>query len=220
MACFQVFTFCSFYVWKISSGDIPNSMRCSLSARTTPQPWWNRGGTLVEPWWNPGATLVQPSWNLTSAPPRTTPEPLWAETPKLSAVVEKHSFSVAIPRVAKIPHWTIPACGVGAIEARFSDVEHRGQAAVPAAAQPVGEGQSPAPAALCALDKRGSPPPEGPNLDSQVAAFSINVSGFWGKVDGQKQQLAIQEDLIICAPAYTLLWVCVFLFDGTFSGLV
>ena len=36
----------------------------------------------VEPWWNPGGTLVKPLWNLTSGPPRTTPEPIWAETPK------------------------------------------------------------------------------------------------------------------------------------------
>ena len=35
---------------------------------------------LVEPSWNPGRTT------LTSGPPRTTPEPIWAETPKLSAV--------------------------------------------------------------------------------------------------------------------------------------
>ena len=34
-------------------------------------------------------TLVEPSWNLTSKPPRTTPEPIWAETPKLTAVGEK-----------------------------------------------------------------------------------------------------------------------------------
>ena len=40
-------------------------------------------------WWNSGGTLVEPSWNLTSGPPRTTPEPIWAETPKLSAVGEK-----------------------------------------------------------------------------------------------------------------------------------
>ena len=53
---------------QISSGDIPNSM------------------------WNPGGTLVEPSWNLTSGPPRTTPEPIWAETPKLSAVGEKKTF--------------------------------------------------------------------------------------------------------------------------------
>ena len=32
---------------------------------------------------------MEPSWNLTSGPPRTTPEPIWAETPKLSAVGEK-----------------------------------------------------------------------------------------------------------------------------------
>ena len=51
--------------------------------------WWKPGGSLVEPWWNPGGTLVEPSWNLTSGPPRTTPEPIWAETPKLSAVGEK-----------------------------------------------------------------------------------------------------------------------------------
>ena len=55
---------------------------------TLVEPWWNPGGTLVEPWWNPGGTLVEPSWNLTSGPPRTTPEPIWAETPKLSAVGE------------------------------------------------------------------------------------------------------------------------------------
>ena len=55
-----------------------------LSARTTSQPSqnlvepsWNPGGTLVEPWWNPR------SWNLTSGPPRTTPEPIWAETPSV-----------------------------------------------------------------------------------------------------------------------------------------
>ena len=41
------------------------------------------------PWRNPGGTLVQPWWNLTSGPPRTTPEPIWAETPKLSAVGEQ-----------------------------------------------------------------------------------------------------------------------------------
>ena len=35
---------------------------------------------------------MEPSWNLTSGPPRTTPEPIWAETPKLSAVGEKQLF--------------------------------------------------------------------------------------------------------------------------------
>ena len=39
--------------------------------------------------WNPGGTLVEPSWNLTSGPPQTTPEPIWAETTKLSAVGKK-----------------------------------------------------------------------------------------------------------------------------------
>ena len=56
---------------------------------TLVEPWWNPGGTLVEPWWNPGGTLVEPWWNLSSGSPRTTPEPIWAETPKLSAVGEK-----------------------------------------------------------------------------------------------------------------------------------
>ena len=32
---------------------------------------------------------MEPSWNLTSGLPRTTPEPIWAQTPKLSAVGEK-----------------------------------------------------------------------------------------------------------------------------------
>ena len=45
-------------------------------------------GTLVEPSWNPGG-LVEPTSNLTSGPPRTTPDPIWAETPKLSAVGEE-----------------------------------------------------------------------------------------------------------------------------------
>ena len=39
------------------------------------------GGTLVKLWW----TLVEPCLR----PPRTTPEPIWAETPKLSAVGER-----------------------------------------------------------------------------------------------------------------------------------
>ena len=82
---------------KISSGDIPNSMR-HPAALAEPR------GTLVEPSWNPRGTwwnlvelggtwrkLVEPSWNLTSGPPRTTPAPIWAETPKLSAVGEKAS---------------------------------------------------------------------------------------------------------------------------------
>ena len=43
----------------------------------------------MELWWNPRGTLVEPSWNLPAGPPRTIPEPIWAETPKLSAVGEK-----------------------------------------------------------------------------------------------------------------------------------
>ena len=71
---------------------------CAFSAPTTPQPsqnlvepWWNPPrGILVEPWSNPaGGTLVEPSWNLTPGSPRTTPEPIWAETPKLSVFGEK-----------------------------------------------------------------------------------------------------------------------------------
>ena len=54
--------------------------------------------SLVEPWRNPrepssnpqpSKKLVEPWWNLSSGSPRTTPEPIWAETPKLSAVGEK-----------------------------------------------------------------------------------------------------------------------------------
>ena len=62
------------------------------------EPWWNPAGTLVEPLWNPCGTLVEPSWNLTSGPPRTTPEPIWAETAKLSAVAEKRRESLSVPR--------------------------------------------------------------------------------------------------------------------------
>ena len=36
-----------------------------------------------------GGTLVELSWKLTSGPPRTTPNPIWAETPNLAAVAEK-----------------------------------------------------------------------------------------------------------------------------------
>ena len=32
---------------------------------------------------------MEPWWNLASGPARTTPEPIWAETSKLSAVGEK-----------------------------------------------------------------------------------------------------------------------------------
>ena len=56
------------------------------------EPWWKPGGTLVEPYLKPpslaepaaGEPLVEPWWNLSSGSARTTPEPIWAETPKLS----------------------------------------------------------------------------------------------------------------------------------------
>ena len=67
----------------------PTACGALFSARTTPQSSQN----LVELWWNPSGTLVEPSWNLTSGPPRTTPEPIWAETPKLSAVRGKKKAS-------------------------------------------------------------------------------------------------------------------------------
>ena len=37
----------------------PTACGALFSARTTPQPLWNPGGTLVEPWWNPRGTLPQ-----------------------------------------------------------------------------------------------------------------------------------------------------------------
>ena len=60
----------------------PTACGALFSARNTPQPWQPRGTRV----WNPSGTLVEPLWNLTSGPPRTTPEPIWAKTPKLSAV--------------------------------------------------------------------------------------------------------------------------------------
>ena len=51
---------------------------------------------LVEPWWNPGKTLGERWGNLTPGPPRTTPEPIWAETPKLSAVGEKQKATTSV----------------------------------------------------------------------------------------------------------------------------
>ena len=38
----------------ISSGDIPNSMRCSVWCSPHPAVLAEPRGTLVEPWWNPG----------------------------------------------------------------------------------------------------------------------------------------------------------------------
>ena len=73
------------------------------------EPSWNPCGilpqnhpgpprTLAEP----GGTLVEPSWTLTSGPPRTTPEPIWAETPKLSAVRGEKQTEV-VARIQAIP---------------------------------------------------------------------------------------------------------------------
>ena len=56
----------------------PTACGALCSARTTPQPSQN----LAEPSWNPGGTLVEPC--LRAAPDH--PEPIWAETPKRSAV--------------------------------------------------------------------------------------------------------------------------------------
>ena len=97
--------------WWNPGGTLPQTTPDHPAALAEPggtlvEPWWNLGGTLVEPswnltsnhpgpprsprrtWWNSGGTLVEPSWNLTSGLPRTTPDPIWAETPKLSAVGE------------------------------------------------------------------------------------------------------------------------------------
>ena len=83
-------------IWR-NPGETPVQPSWNLTSQNLVDPWSNPGGTLVErwwnavwwkPWWNCGGTLVEPSWNLTSRPPRTTPEPIWAETPKLSAVGE------------------------------------------------------------------------------------------------------------------------------------
>ena len=101
-----------------SSDDIPNSTRCCFlcshhtAALTEPRRTLVKPGTL-EPWWNPGGTLVEPSWNLTSGSRRTTPEPIWAETPKLSAVGEKNNkkqkaskntMTRPCPSAPRIPH--------------------------------------------------------------------------------------------------------------------
>ena len=56
----------------------PTACGALFSACTTPQPSQN----LAEPWCNLGGTLVEPY--LRAVPDH--PEPIWAETPKLSAV--------------------------------------------------------------------------------------------------------------------------------------
>ena len=47
----------------ISSGDIPNSMRCFFECSHHPAALAEPRGTLVEPSWNPRGTLVELSWN-------------------------------------------------------------------------------------------------------------------------------------------------------------
>ena len=42
---------------------------------------------------------MEPSWNLASGPPRTTPEPIRAETPKLSAVGGEKKNTQVVPFV-------------------------------------------------------------------------------------------------------------------------
>ena len=44
---------------------------------------------------------MEPSWNLTFGPPRSTPEPIWAETPKISAVGENRKERKPTPPAAK-----------------------------------------------------------------------------------------------------------------------
>ena len=69
---------CVFFFTKYAQVTSP-TCGALFSARTTPQP-------SVEPSWNPRGTLLEPYLG----PPRTTPEPIWAETPKLSAVGGKN----------------------------------------------------------------------------------------------------------------------------------
>ena len=58
---------------QISSGEIPNSMRCSFQCSHHPsalvEPSWNH---LVEPWWNPSGTLPQGR----PGPPRSLSGPI------------------------------------------------------------------------------------------------------------------------------------------------
>ena len=49
--------------YRTSSGDIPNSMRCSFQCSHHTAALAEPRGTLMEPSWNPRGTLVEPSWN-------------------------------------------------------------------------------------------------------------------------------------------------------------
>ena len=73
--------------WKLQTTNPIHRRRCCLGClNCKAAALWNPVGPCGTFLWKPGGTLVKPSWNLTSGPPRTTPEPIWAETPKLSAV--------------------------------------------------------------------------------------------------------------------------------------
>ena len=69
-------------------------------------------------------------WSLTSWPPRTTPEPIWAETPKLSTVGKKrlqqeNSLETGTQvNVAEVSQWS---CGfvLAAVSAILSEIQHR-----------------------------------------------------------------------------------------------
>ena len=51
----------------------------------------------MEAWWKPGGSLVEPWWNLASGPPRTTPEPIWAETPHCFQLLGKKQVVPGVP---------------------------------------------------------------------------------------------------------------------------
>ena len=72
-----------------SFDSIPTQICLKIGPRPSPPP--KEKAQVISPT-ACGETLVEPSWNLTSGPPRTTPEPIWAETPKLSAVGKNKAF--------------------------------------------------------------------------------------------------------------------------------
>ena len=74
--------------WKTGGTLVESWNLTSNHPRSPCRTWSNSGGNLVEPWWNPGGTLVKP-WVEPWVEPWWNPEPIWAETPKLSAVEEK-----------------------------------------------------------------------------------------------------------------------------------
>ena len=58
--------------------------------------------------WDPGGALVEPSWNLTSGPPRTTPEPIWAETQSLQLLGNNNSNKQICVGRTKVETTTAP----------------------------------------------------------------------------------------------------------------